>query len=91
MTDECDNGFGVKNDGCSDTCKQETNFTCTNTTATVSGESVKLSTCSYNQKLNITLLQIEKEQFKNSLVFTYSIKPYLFGLPGTTIREFTQD
>ena len=86
MTDDCDNGFGVKNDGCSDNCKQEENFVCTKTPGTVSGEAVKFSTCSYNQKLNITLLQIEKEKFKNTVIFTYSVRPYLFGLPGTTTR-----
>ena len=56
MTDECDNGFGVENDGCSDTCKQEDNYVCVKTPGTVSGEAVKLSTCSYNQTLNVTLI-----------------------------------
>jgi cysteine-rich repeat protein len=58
MADECDNGLGVKNDGCSDTCKQEVNFVCVNKSANVSGEAVKLSTCSYNRTLDIKLLKI---------------------------------
>jgi hypothetical protein len=47
--------------------------------------------CSYNLQLNITLASVRKESFKNTLTFTYLIAPYLFGLPGTTLRQFTQD
>lgn len=53
MNDECDNGFGVKNDGCSDSCKQDINYVCVNKSDTVDGHAVKVSTCSYNKSLEI--------------------------------------
>ena len=41
--------------------------------------------------MDISLFSVEKEPFKNTMTFTYVIAPYLFGLPGTTLRSFTQD
>ena len=91
MTDQCDNSFGVIHDGCTDTCQQETDYTCVLNPDTVSGQSVHRSICSYNLKVNITLKQIIKEPFKNTLTWTYFIVPFLYGLPGTTSRDFTQE
>jgi len=57
----------------------------------VSGQSVHRSICSYDLKVNITLKHIEKEPFKNTLTWTYVIVPFLYGLPGTTSRDYTQE
>ena len=89
ITDQCDLGPGVFHDGCTDQCQQEPNYTCINNSDPVSGHFKSI--CSYDLPLNITLFSVEKEPFKNTLTFTYLIAPYLFGLPGTTPRPFTQD
>jgi hypothetical protein len=91
ISDQCDLGPGVFHDGCTDQCTQEPNYTCVNNSATVKGQSVFTSMCSYDLPLNITLASVRKESFKNTLTFTYLIAPYLFGLPGTSLRSFTQD
>lgn len=91
MTDQCDNSIGIINDGCTDTCQQEPDYTCVLNPDTVSGQSVFRSICSYNLEVNITLKKIDKEPFKNTLSWTYFVVPYLYGLPGTTSRDFTQE
>ena len=91
ITDQCDLGPGVFHDGCTDQCQTEPNYTCVNNSATVSGQAVQTSICSYDLRLNISLFAVQKEPFKNSLTFTYLVAPYLFGLPDTTLRSFTQD
>jgi hypothetical protein len=91
MTDQCDNSFGIIHDGCTDKCQKETDYTCVLNPDTVSGQSVHRSICSYNLKVNITLKKIVKEPFKNTLTWTYFILPFLYGLPGTTSRFYTQE
>lgn len=85
-TDECDNGPNIYHDGCSDQCQKEPNYTCVKNSDTVSGQSVFRSVCSYDLPPNIKLFSVEKALFRNTLTFTYLITPYLFGLPGTTLR-----
>lgn len=64
---------------------------CVLTPDTVSGQSVQRSTCSYKKTVSIILFSIEKEPFKNIMTWTYLISPYLYGLPKTTSRDFSQD
>lgn len=91
MTDPCDNGPNIFHDGCTDQCEQEADYTCTLTPDTVSGQTVGRSICSYNLEVKISVLSIRKEPFKNSMTWTYLVTPYLYGLPDTTSRVFTQD
>ena len=48
MTDQCDNGPNIFHDGCSDQCKQESDYTCVLNPDTVTGLPVQKSVCSYN-------------------------------------------
>ena len=86
ITDQCDNGPGIFHDGCTDQCQKEPNYTCVNTPEMVSGQSIFRSVCSYDLPPIIKLFSARKKPFENSLTFTYLIVPYLFGLPGTTLR-----
>lgn len=68
---ECDDGNLNSGDGCSSTCKVETNFTCRN------GSPTSPSQCSYNKPLSLSLVSSSKDLFANAVNFTLNVTPAL--------------
>jgi hypothetical protein len=93
MNAPCDLGIGIKNDGCTDDCKIETNYVCTNTTGStiVNGTSytINKSGCSYTGQVKAELTAVSESLFSNQLSLTFIITPFLAGLPkkGATQAE----
>lgn len=85
MNVPCDLGIGIKNDGCTDECKIETNYVCTNTTSStvVNGTSytTNKSGCSYTGQVKAEITAASQSLFANQLSLTFTITPYLAGLP----------
>ena len=79
--EECDDGNLDAGDGCSPTCTKEANYTCV-------VDAYYQSSCSYNQKLNISLLSTIKSPDSNQLTFKIALEPP--NIPNLASLNFSQ-
>lgn len=71
---ECDDGNGVSGDGCSANCTIEANYTC------IGGSKTSASACSYNQPLQVVLVDTWKNATSNIVYFWFQITPAITAL-----------
>lgn len=72
--EQCDDGNTVAGDGCSPTCRAETNYTCQVISYT--------SMCSYNQPLTMDVTELNKDPSANKLTVVIKIPENITGLDG---------
>jgi cysteine-rich repeat protein len=80
-TEECDDGNLDAGDGCSPTCTTEANYTCV-------VDSLLQSSCSYNQRVSISLISTIKSPNSNQLTFNLALEPA--NIPNLPTLNFSQ-
>jgi cysteine-rich repeat protein len=79
--EECDDGNTVSGDGCSSSCAIESNYTC------VGGSPTSITVCSYDQALEVKLIDQWKSSTANTVYFYFSIYPPIPALDNISFPE----
>ena len=80
FTNQCDDGNMIDGDGCSHNCTVEVMYQCTKSSP---------SLCKYfGIKIAITVIDIQKQDYENRGIFTFTFQPKLINLAKVNISNY---